>query len=94
LAEAGMDGRVRIVCFDFFPDTVQLVKRELVHATIGQDPFSQGYQTVKILYDYVIDRKKPHDSVVYTKIDIGLRENIDLLLGESRNSERNPPEGR
>lgn len=80
LQEAGLEGKVRIVCYDFFPETVKLLKSGLVHATIGQDPFNQGYQTVKILYDYVIDKKEPPDKTVYIKIEIGLRENIDLLI--------------
>jgi len=84
LDEAGLAGTVRVVCFDYFPETVRLIKRGLVHATIGQDPFTQGYQTVKILYDYVIERTEPASRIVHTKTDIGLRENIDLLVGEER----------
>ncbi|MEW5814823.1 MAG: substrate-binding domain-containing protein, partial [Spirochaetota bacterium] len=86
LGEAGLEGQVRIVCFDFFPDTVQLLKSDLVHATIGEDPFNQGYQTVKILYDYAIDKKEPLNRLVHTKIDIGLRENIDSLVRGSTKS--------
>jgi len=80
LKEFGLAGKSRIVCFDFFPETVKLLKSGLVHATIGQDPFSQGYQTVKLLYDYIIDKKEPMQKVVHTRIEIGLRENIDFLV--------------
>lgn len=80
LTEAGLEGQVCVVCFDMFPETVKLLKRGEVHATIGQDPFYQGYQTVKILYDYVIEHKESLNRVIHTKIDIGLRENIDLLV--------------
>jgi LacI family transcriptional regulator len=84
LDEAGLAGTVRVVCFDYFPETVRLIKRGLVHATIGQDPFTQGYQTVKILYEHIIERKEPVSRTVHTKSDIGLRENIDQLVGEER----------
>ncbi|MGO9409577.1 MAG: LacI family DNA-binding transcriptional regulator [Spirochaetia bacterium] len=80
LAEAGLERKVRIVCFDFFPETIRLLKDGLVHAALGQDPFAQGYQTAKILYDYIIDGKEPASSFVRTKIDIGLQENIELLV--------------
>jgi LacI family transcriptional regulator len=82
LVEAGLGGKVRVICFDFFPETVRLIKNGLVHATIGQDPFTQGYQTVKILYEHLIERKEPASRIVHTKTHIGLRENIDLLVGE------------
>jgi LacI family transcriptional regulator len=87
LKTVGLEGHVRIVCFDFFPETVKLLKSGFVHATIGEDPFTQGYQTVKILYEYVIEKKRPPNTVVHTKIDIGLRENIDTLV---RMNDRTP----
>jgi ABC-type sugar transport system substrate-binding protein len=82
LSEAGLAGTVRVICFDYFPETVRLLKKGFVHATIGEDPFTQGYQAVKILYEHIIERKEPVSRVVHTKIAIGLRENIDLLVGE------------
>jgi LacI family transcriptional regulator len=84
LSEAGLAGKVCVICFDYFPETVRLIKKGLVHATIGEDPFTQGYQTVKILYEYIIERKEPASRIVHTKIAIGLRENIDLLVGEEK----------
>jgi len=82
LSEAGLAGTVRVICFDYFPETVRLLKKGFVHATIGEDPFTQGYQAVKILYEHLIERKEPVSRIVHTKIAIGLRENIDLLVGE------------
>ena len=82
LSEAGLAGTVRVICFDYFPETVRLLKKGFVHATIGEDPFTQGYQAVKILYEHIIERKEPASRIVHTKIAIGLRENIDLLVGE------------
>jgi LacI family transcriptional regulator len=87
LGEAGLAGKVCVICFDYFPETVRLIKNGLVHATIGEDPFTQGYQTVKILYEHIIERKEPASRIVHTKIDIGLRENIDLLVGEEQSHE-------
>jgi ABC-type sugar transport system substrate-binding protein len=94
LTEAGLAGAVRVVCFDFFPETVRLIKSGLVHATIGQDPFTQGYQTVKILYEHIIERKGPASRIVHTKTDVGLRENIDLLVGQERSFEAEDHEPR
>jgi len=91
LTEVGLAGKVRVVCFDYFPETVRLIKSGIVHATIGQDPFMQGYQTVKILYEHIIERKEPVSRIIHTKTDIGLRENIDLLVGERALEGGQPP---
>jgi LacI family transcriptional regulator, galactose operon repressor len=84
LHEAGLAGTVRVVCYDFFRTTVKLLKKEWVHATIGQDPFRQGYQTMKILYDYIVDHKAPSSDRIFTKMDIGFRENIDILISSNQ----------
>ncbi len=80
LREVGKAGSTKVICFDFFNETVRLLKEEIISAAIGEDPFSQGYQSVKILFNYIVDGKKPSSNSLYTKIDIGLRENIDSLV--------------
>ncbi len=80
LKEARRAGLVRVVCFDFLSDTVDLLKEGVVSASIGEDPHSQGYQTVKAIYDFIVDGKRPQGSFLYTRTDIGLKANIDLLL--------------
>ncbi len=80
LKEVSRAGSVRVVCFDFLNDTVELLKEDVVSASIGEDPYSQGYQTVKAIYDYIVDKKRPESSFLYTRTDIGLKANIDLLV--------------
>ncbi|MBN2551691.1 MAG: LacI family DNA-binding transcriptional regulator [Spirochaetales bacterium] len=84
LQEAGLEGKVRVVCFDFFREIVDLLKRGWVHAAIGQDPYRQGYQTMKVLYDYIIEGREPPADIIYTKMDVGLQENIDVLVRMDR----------
>ncbi len=79
LKEIGVAGTVKVVCFDFLADTLELLKDGTVSASIGEDPYSQGYQSVKALYNYITDRRRPDGPALYTRMDIGLRANIDLL---------------
>ena len=84
LREAGLEGKVRVVCFDFFREIVELLKRGWVHATIGQDPYRQGYQAMKVLYDYIVEGREPPADTIHTKMDVGLEENIDVLVRMDR----------
>ncbi|HEC60973.1 MAG TPA: LacI family DNA-binding transcriptional regulator [bacterium] len=81
LKEAQKCGSIKVICFDFFPETIDMLKDGTVSAAIGEDPYGQGYQTIKILYEFIVDGRKPSSDSVYTKIDIGLRGNIDSLVG-------------
>jgi len=84
LEEVGLAGTVRFVCSHFVSSTVDLLKRDLVHASIGLDPFRLGYQAMKILYDYLVDNRMPESDKIYSKSDVGFRENIDSLVGRIR----------
>lgn len=41
--------RIKIVSFDEYPDTLTAIDRGEIYATVVQDPFNFGYQSVKLL---------------------------------------------
>ncbi len=47
--EAGKVGKVKIVCFDEEPDTLAGVKSGAIYATVVQQPYQIGYQSIKLL---------------------------------------------
>lgn len=79
LVTSGRAGAVRVVCYDFLRDTVNLLKEGIITASIGEDPYGQGYQSVKALYDRVVDGVDPGKRMLFTRMDVGVRANIDLL---------------
>ena len=73
LREAGRPD-VRVVCYDRRPETEALLREGIVDFTITQDPFMQGYQPVKLLFDYLINGKLPAAGSLFTKAEIQTRE--------------------
>ena len=49
---SGMDHRIRVICHDATPDSIDLLKNGVVDFILGQDPIEQGYQLVKVLFEY------------------------------------------
>jgi ribose transport system substrate-binding protein len=47
--EAGKSGQVKIVCFDEEDETLAGVKDGAIYATVVQQPFEFGYQSVKLM---------------------------------------------
>ena len=70
---------VKIISHDFAPETINLMKEGIIDFTIGQDPFSQGYLPIEMLYEYLFSKSIPKIEFVKTKIDIRVEENIDLI---------------
>lgn len=72
----GKEKEIRVICHDLVESTASLVREGVVDFTIGQDPFFQGYQPVKILFDYLIAGRTPCEEFVRTRIDIRSRSTI------------------
>ncbi|NMB96417.1 MAG: substrate-binding domain-containing protein, partial [Clostridiaceae bacterium] len=53
----------------------ELLKDGTIYACISQDPFSQGFFSVKFLFEYLNEDIKHHDRM-YTRLDIIMRENM------------------
>ena len=53
-----------------------LMREGIVDFTIGQDPFYQGYKSVKIIFEYLFSGKTPESTFIQTKIDIRSRSNV------------------
>lgn len=77
---AGQGQRIRVICTDFITDTIEFMKEGVVDFAIGQDPFAQGYRPIKILSDVLFYGQAPETEFIETKIDIRVKENIDLDL--------------
>lgn len=53
--QSGNSGKITMVGFDLLPQTADFVKNGVVSFTISQNPEEQGYQAVKVLYDFLVD---------------------------------------
>ena len=53
--QSGNTGKITTVGFDLLPSTAEFVSDGVVDFTISQNPSEQGYQAVKILYDFLVD---------------------------------------
>jgi LacI family transcriptional regulator len=78
--------QVKIIGSHFYRNSVALLKKDRVHALIGPDPFRMGFQTMKILFEHIIDQKPPETDRIFIRTDVGFRENIDALTGNDPNT--------
>lgn len=51
--EAGVRDKVKILCFDAEPETINHLKRGEIDATIVQKPYEFGYRSVQLLYKII-----------------------------------------
>ncbi|MDW7659413.1 MAG: substrate-binding domain-containing protein [Bacillota bacterium] len=70
-----LGGAVKVICFDQVSSATRYHQSGLITASIGQDPYQQGYQAVKRLFDYLLDGTLPPDKII-TRNEIMIREHF------------------
>lgn len=78
--DAGMAGKIRIICFDLIESTINYIKKGVISGTIGQDPFGQGYNPLIYLYNYIVSGEKPSNDKMWTRMDVVNSRNVNDIL--------------
>lgn len=76
ICEAGLSGKIPVVSFDDIPTTRRYLRSGVITATICQEPFQQGYRSVKMLADYLMSGTAPKNDLNFTDTVIKIRENL------------------
>ncbi|HBI73919.1 MAG TPA: hypothetical protein DDY59_12115 [Lachnospiraceae bacterium] len=64
------DHKIKIVCFERYPEIIKLIQDGIVNCTIDSNMRKQGYLPIKILLNYLVYKKKPAANEIYTKSEI------------------------
>jgi ribose transport system substrate-binding protein len=82
--DAKKEGKIPIVGFDEEDDTLQGVKDGFIHATVVQQPYQFGYQSVKILTALARgeDAGIPPSKVIEVPTKIIKKDNVDAFWSE------------
>ena len=67
--------KFQMIGFDNTPQNVDCLKKGDIAFLISQKPFEQGYESVRIMADYLLKKKIPDDKI-YLPIDILTKENV------------------
>lgn len=77
--DANKEGIVKIVGYDMSDEIGNLIRQDIVQATICQEPTAQGYYSVKLLYNYLMGNHKI-PFIINTKLEVILRENMSSYV--------------
>ena len=75
LEELGYSGKIKVVSSDLFDKVRYYMQRDVIQATIFQDPFQQGYMAVQQLYQHIAEGVEP-ESTLYIQPTVILQSNL------------------
>ena len=73
---AGRSGNVRLISHDLTDRNIRLLKNGEVDFLIGQDPHTQGFEPIMILFRQLFENRPPVDRPLYTEITIKTKYNV------------------
>lgn len=83
---AGKAGQVRIVCFDEEPDALAGVREGAIFATVVQQPFEFGYQSIHLMNNYLDGKTEvvPPSRKIIVPTKAITRENVEEFMAEMK----------
>jgi methyl-accepting chemotaxis protein len=75
VSDAGMVGKVAIICHDLADETMPYVVNGVITATVGQDPYAQGHDPVIHLFNHLVAGWNPPDDRLLTTSDLVTQAN-------------------
>jgi LacI family transcriptional regulator len=76
LEKCGAVDRVKVISNDITPANMQALREKRLDFLIGQDAHAQGYESVRVLFEKLLDGKMPEQEKMYTEILIKTRYNV------------------
>lgn len=67
---------VKVICFESYPEIIELMKENVITATLDSEIEEQGKQAVEVLMDYLVYGKKPERKHLHSEIRILLKESL------------------
>ena len=82
VTDAGMAGKIKIVCFDEDAETLVGVRDGYIYGTVVQQPYEFGYQSIKLLADIIKgDKSKvPPDKMIVVPTLIIKQDNAAAFI--------------
>ena len=74
--DLGLEKKLDIFTFDLTPAVIEGIQNGIVKSTVCQQPFTQGYQSIKILFDAVLNDAIPESDHLYTDLSVKIKYNL------------------
>lgn len=74
LIESGRADSIRVLCYEDYPEIVELIRQGVVDWTLGGEKAAQGSLPVKLIMDQLVFGRKPATDRIFTDVRILIKE--------------------
>lgn len=74
IAESAPDKDLKVITFDDVPTTVEMMKKNIITATICQEPYWQGSKSLELLFSCLSEDNRDIEDCYYAKLSVKIKE--------------------
>ncbi|WP_069999976.1 substrate-binding domain-containing protein [Cellulosilyticum sp. I15G10I2] len=78
--DLNMQNSLKLVGNDSFPESIELLRQNILNAIIHKRPNRQAYIAMKVLFDYVVKGEYPDSSTILINSLITMKSNLDICI--------------
>ncbi len=82
IKDAGLTGKVKLICHDWMAETVVYIRNGVVTACLDQDPFNQGFAPVVSAFNKLAAGVDPPAEINWFEGDVATPENVAEKIPE------------
>ncbi len=76
LRETGCDKKVKVLCFEDYPEILDLMREGMITCTLASELEKQGELPLRILMEYLVYGNQPTEEKIFTEIKMLVKENL------------------
>ena len=76
LLESGRANDIRVICYEAYPEIVEMIRQNVVDCTLGGEKRQQGELPVQLIMDQLVFGKKPAQDKILTETRILVKESL------------------
>lgn len=80
IEDAGLTGQVIVVGFDHTPEIFDFIKKGIIAAAIGQDPFGQGHDPIVWMYNNLVTGTNLPNEFMSCRLSVVDSKNVENLI--------------
>lgn len=74
IAELAPKRDIKVITFDEVPSTVEMMRRDIITATICQEPYWQGSKSLELMFSHLSDKEADIKDSYFAKLSIKVKE--------------------
>ncbi|MGE4549032.1 MAG: LacI family DNA-binding transcriptional regulator [Intestinibacillus sp.] len=76
LREVGREKQIKVLCFEDYPEILQMMREGIVTCTLASELEKQGELPLRVLMEYLVYGTLPQEKTIFTDIKILVKENL------------------